>query len=219
MTVGGTVPVAFADAGQVCTTATFPQAGDYRLLLTADDGEHFRTARTAVHVLPKGAKVQKAWTFSRNLDAEGWTFADLGTFKEHFQMEKSFWDTFSNPVHLVCGDFFVLAVRDSGRASLSSPDGLDLPVAPDTCVVLRLQNHTPAAAMRLSFTTTERPLFTEADTRVFPVNPNDVSDTVYVVPLKTTGTLQQLRLDFSADGRPVTGTVRLDYVWIGTLPR
>lgn len=215
----GPAPAAFTDAAQASTTATFPTAGDYRLNFTADDGEHFRTARTAVHVLPKGARVAKAWTFARNHDAEGWTFADLGTFREHFQMEKSFWDTFSNPVHLVCGDFFVLAVRDSGRAALVSPDGLDLAVGEDACVVLRLQNHTPARAMRLAFTTTKEPCFTEANARVFEVKPDDDEDTVYVVPLRTAGTLQQLKLSFSADGQPVSGTVRVDYVWVGTLPR
>ena len=224
VSLGGTVPVVSpkgtvptAGMGTVPVSATFPRPGDYRLQLTVDDGEHWRTARTAVHVLPKGAKVMKAWTFSRNLDAEGWTFAGLGTYKEHFKMEKAFWDTFSNPVHLVCGDYYVLAVRESGAASLASPDGLDLNVGMDACVVLRLQNHTPASAMRLSFTTTKEPLFGEANSRVFPVRANDDADTVYVVPLKAAGTLQQLRLDLSADGTPATGTVRVDYVWIGTL--
>ena len=217
--IEGPAAAAFGDARQARTAATFPRPGDYRLLFTADDGEHFRTARTAVHVLPRGARVAKAWTFSRNLDPEGWTFSDLGTFKEHVRMEKAFWDTFSNPVHLVCGDFFVLAVRESGRAALTSPDGLDLPVGEDACVVLRLQNHTPSTAMRLAFTTTAEPLFTETNARDFAVKPDDVEDTVYVVPLKTNGTLQQLKLSFSADGRPVSGTVRVDYVWVGSLPR
>ena len=211
----GPAGTTFADANRARTDAAFPRSGDYRLLLTADDGEHFRSARTAVHVLPKGTKVEKAWTFSRNLDTEGWTFANLGTFKEHFKMEKSFWDTFSNPVHLVCGDYFVLTALNAPKARIYSPDGLDLPVRKNTCVVLKFQNHTDARRMRLAFTTTREPHFSEAKSRVFAVTPNDENDTVYVVPLKMTDTLQQLRLDFSADGEPVTGTVRLDYVWIG----
>ena len=216
--IEGPAIASFMDAGDIRTDAVFPQVGDYRLLLTADDGEHFRSARTAIHVLPKGAQVYRAWTFARNLDAEGWTFANLGTIKEHIKMENAFWDTFSNPVHLVCGDAFVLALQNTGTANLSSPDGLDLPVDKNACVVLRLQNHTPATSMRLSFTTTEQPLFTDANVRDFTVNPNDETDTVYVVPLKTKATLQQLRLDFSADKTPITGTVRIDYIWIGTQP-
>ena len=51
----------------------------------------------------------------------------------------------------------------------------------------------------------------------FDVTPLDADDRVYTVPLPRTGAVKQLKLAFSADGAPVTGTVRLDYIWLGRL--
>ena len=50
------------------------------------------------------------------------------------------------------------------------------------------------------------------------MKPQDVDDTVYTVPMPKIGGIKQLKLAFSADGTPVTGTVRLDYIWLGRLP-
>ncbi len=210
--------VAFADARSARTTATFAQTGDYRLLLKADDGEHWRTARTAVHVLPKGARVVRAWNFARNHDAEGWTFEGLGTTKEFFKAAKSFWSTFANPVHLVCGDYFVLAIKDAPQPRLFSPDNLGLALDGTQSLVLRLQNHTDSKRMRLSFTTEQNPDWAQTRTCAFAVVPNDEADTIYRIPLPGTGVVKQFRLDFSADGTPVRGTCRIDYIWFGRLP-
>ena len=44
---------------------------------------------------------------------------DLGTEKEIFKAEKSFWSTFANPVNLVCGDYYVIAIKNAPNASIS----------------------------------------------------------------------------------------------------
>ena len=45
----------------------------------------------------------------------------------------------------------------------------------------------------------------------------DGDDRVYAVPMPAIGGVKQLKVVF-ADGEPVTGTVRLDYIWAGRLP-
>ena len=138
--------------------------------------------------------------------------------KEIFKGVKPIWDTFANPVQLVCGDYYILAIKEAKEPHLLSADHLGVPLAAGACdaAVLRLQNHTNAKRMRLSF-------MTETDatwqTRDFDVVPDDLEDRIYVVPLASTGTLRQMKLDFTVDGVPVTGTCRLDYIWLGTLPR
>ncbi len=208
----------FADPRAARTRASFSAPGDYRLLLRADDGEHWRTARTAVHVLPKGARVSKAWAFARNHDAEGWTFEGLGTEKEYFRGSEPRWDTFANPVHMVCGDYFVLAMKNAPKARLLSPDNLGLALDGSQSLVLRLQNHTNSKRMRLSFTTGQNQDWARARTVDFDVVPQDEADTVYRIPLPGSGVVRRFRLDFSADATPVTGTCRLDYVWFGRHP-
>lgn len=51
----------------------------------------------------------------------------------------------------------------------------------------------------------------------FDVVPMDGDDRVYAVPMPAVGGVKQLKVAF-ADGEPVTGTVRLDYIWAGRLP-
>ena len=54
--------------------------------------------------------------------------------------------------------------------------------------------------------------------RAEAVTPNDTELRLYTLDLRGTaawkGTLKQLRFDF-ADGAPLTGTCRIDYIWIG----
>lgn len=119
---------------------------------------------------------------------------------------------------MVCGDYFVLAIKNASAARLLSPDNLGLALGGSQALVLRLQNHTNSKRMRLSFTTAQDPDWARARTVVFDVVPNDEADTVYRIPLPGSGAVRQFRLDFSADATPVTGTCRLDYVWFGRLP-
>lgn len=211
--------VVFADPIAARTTAKFQTCGDYRVLLKADDGQLWRTARTAVHVLPKGSCVAKAWTFSHNLDDEGWKPSGLGTVREEIAAEDAFWKSFSEPVRLVCGDYYVLALREATQAQLLLADGLDLNLVPGICdtVVLRLNNHTSSSQMRLAYLTDESTGWSSAASVAFPVQANDSDDRTYVLPLNVRGKLRQLKLEFSADGSPVMGTCRIDYIWIGHL--
>ena len=57
----------------------------------------------------------------------------------------------------------------------------------------------------------------------FDVVPTDEEDTLYQIRLDGCagwkGTVRQLRIDFSADETPLTGTVRIDYIWLGSTPK
>ena len=41
---------------------------------------------------------------------------------------------------------------------------------------------------------------------------------IHKKPMPRIGGVKQFRLSFSADGSPVTGTCRIDYIWAGHLP-
>ena len=83
--------------------------------------------------------------------------------------------------------------------------------------MLRLQNRTPAAEMRIRYTTESDPDWANAKTQTFAVVPNDPQCRTYTVKLAAGSTgpirLRQLRLDL-ATGQPLTGTCRVDYIWI-----
>ena len=219
--VEGPAGVRFAQPAAARTKAAFPGPGDYRLNVTADNGTLWRTARTAVHVLPPGARTFRAWDFARNLDAQGWCVEGTGTDYAFIPGRSAFWDSEAFPVQLVCGDYFVIAVKGSGRAALVSPCDRDLGVAFSAsranAARIRMQNHTTSRRMRLWWQTDAAPAWDAARSVAFDVTPLDADDRVYTVPLPRAGAVKQLKLAFSADGAPVTGTVRLDYIWLGRL--
>jgi hypothetical protein len=208
--------VAFRNAAKPATKAEFSAPGDYSLRLKADDGELWRSGLTAVHVLPPGTSVARAWTFEKPLDKEGWSDWNLGTKDEEFMGQK--WSCIARPVHLVAGGEYIVALKDAADAHLLSPDRVGVKLDKNPLVTIRFQNHTPAARMRLRFTTEAAPAWEAGLGQAFDVTPNDDSPRVYTVDMRKaagwTGRLKQLRLDFS-DGAPVTGTCRIDYLWIG----
>ena len=208
--------VAFRSLSKPATKADFSAPGDYRLRLKADDGELWRCSHTAVHVLPEGTSLARAWTFSKPLDKEGWTDWSLGTADESFLEQK--WDCISRPVHLVAGGHYIVAMKDAPDAHLLSPDALGVDLDANGIVAVRFQNHTPAARMRLRFTTAAAPEWGANLGQAFEVSPDDTVARLYMMNLRGiagwSGKLKQLRLDF-ADGAPLTGTCRIDYVWIG----
>jgi hypothetical protein len=73
--------------------------------------------------------------------------------------------------------------------------------------------------MRLRFTTGAEPEWGDANSRAFEVVRNDTGPRVYTVDMSDvsgwSGRLKQLRLDLS-DGASLTGTCRIDYIWIGS---
>jgi hypothetical protein len=208
--------VTFRKPAKPATKAVFSAPGDYQLRLKADDGELWRSGCTTVHVLPPGTSVARAWTFEKPLDKEGWTDWNLGTKDEEFMGQK--WNCISKPVHLVAGGEYIVAIKDASDAHLLSPDALDVNIDKNGFVTIRFQNHTPAAHMRLRFTTKDAPTWEANLGQGFAVTPNDTESRLYTLDLRGTagwkGTLKQLRLDFS-DGAPLTGTCRIDYIWIG----
>ena len=161
----------------------------------------------------------RAWTFARNLDTEGWTPGDLGTAREDFQSAIRLNRTFADSVQLVCGDYYVLAIKNAAAAHVLSPDNLDVSSEQADTLVIRLQNHTDSTRMRVAFTTAAAPEWADAQTRCFDVTPKDEADTVYRVPLNWKGKIKQLRIDFAASGRPVTGTCRIDYIGLASSGR
>ena len=208
--------VAFRNAGKPTTKADFSAPGDYALRLIADDGELWRSGLTAVHILPPGTSVARAWTFGKPLDKEGWSDGNLGTKDEEFLGQK--WSCIARPVHLVAGGEYIVAIKDATGAHLLSPDRLGLKLGRNPLVAIRFQNHTPATRMRLRFTTQDEPAWEAGLGKSFAVTPNDTEARLYTLDLRDIagwkGQLKQLRLDFS-DGAPVTGTCRIDYIWIG----
>jgi hypothetical protein len=160
--------------------------------------------------------VARAWSFSKPLDKEGWSDWNLGTKDEKFMGQK--WDCIARPVHLVAGGRYVVAIENAPDAYLLSPDALGVDLDANGIVAIRFQNHTPAARMRLRFTTKDAPTWEAGLGQTFGVVPNDNDDRLYTVDMRSAagwgGKLKQLRLDF-ADGAPLTGTCRIDYIWVG----
>jgi len=220
--VEGPAGVAFAKPSAVCTKATFPGEGDYRVQLKADNGTLWRTSRTAVHVLPAGARTFGAWDFSKPLDAQGWRAENTGTSYRFLPGKVAFWNSESFPVRLVCGDYYVIAMLNAAGACLVTPDDRDTGVSftPDraNAVRVKMMNHTDSVNMRLWWQTDGTPEWKEENSVAFDVKPQDVDDAVYTVPMPRIGGIKQFRLSFSADGSPVTGTCRIDYIWAGYLP-
>ena len=77
--------------------------------------------------------------------------------------------------------------------------------------------------MKVSFTTDSAVEWNNANAVEFDVVPNDNDDTLYQIRMDGCagwkGTVRQLRIDFSADETPITGTVRIDYIWLGSTPK
>lgn len=212
----GPGPVAFADPAKAATAVTLTQPGDYLLRLVADDGQMWRSDIVAVHRLSTNGSVVAAWEFNKNLDKEGWTDEELGT--QVLQYPNQDWPTTAHPVKLVAGGQFVMAIENSSAARLTSPEALGCELTSDKSVSLRFQNHTPATTMRLRFTTDAEPNWDDAKSVVFPVIANDNGFSTYTLDATQIpnwqGRLNQLRLEM-ATGQPLTGTVRIDYIWIG----
>ena len=220
--VEGPMGVTFAQPGAACTKVTFPAEGDYRVNLKADNGTLWCTARTAVHILPPGARTFKAWDFAKNLDMQGWRAEGTGTGYEFLPGKIPFWNSKSHPVRLVCGDYLVVAIKDASDACLVTPDEMDVGVQCSAmranALRIKMQNHTSSGKMRLWWQTNIRtPAWNEKNTIAFDVTPMDADDSVYTVALPPIGGIKQLKLAFSADGEKVTGTCRIDYIWIGRL--
>jgi hypothetical protein len=197
--------------------ATFDQPGDYLLRLVADDGELWSSARVTVHILPPGTSVVMAWEFNKNLDKEGWTEVNTGTRLQ--QIPNPEWPTTSHPVKIVAGGYYVVAIEESPNAHLLSADCLGLDLTGKETITLRFQNHTPATQMRLKFATEAEPVWDEAKSRVFAVVARDNQCRTYSLDLSAVlawkGRLRQLRLDLTT-GQPMTGTCRIDYIWISS---
>lgn len=221
--IEGPAGVVFAKGSSARTKAAFPGEGDYRVNAVADNGTLWRAAHTAVHVLPAGARTFHAWDFAKNLDDQGWRVEGTGAEYQFLPGKIAFWNTESFPVHLVCGDYYVIAVKESGAAAIVTPDdrdlGVEFSVHRANAVRIKMQNHTTSTKMRLWWQTDGAPSWDEARSVAFDVEPNAVDDRVYTVPMPYLGGVKQFKVAFSADGRPVTGTVRLDYIWMGRLPR
>ena len=112
---------------------------------------------------------------------------------------------------------YVVAVEDSSDAHLLSPDHLGVDVTGHPTVIIRFQNHTPAEQMRLRFTTEADGNWDDAKSRSFTVVANDNGSRTDSLDMSAVaawkGRLRQLRLDLAA-GKPLTGTCRIDYLWI-----
>lgn len=210
--------VVFEDPADPQTNAAFSAPGDYILRLVADDGELWISDMLTVRVLRPGAAVAKSWDFNTPLDKEGWTEVSPGTRTEAFMDQ--FWSCESHPVKYVGGGYYIVAVKDTPDAHLLSPDALDLDLAANKTVTIRFQNHIPATSMLLRFRTSPEPGWPDANARSFTVTPNDNGPRTYTIDMSGipawTGRLQQLRFDL-ATGTPITGTCRIDYIWVGNV--
>lgn len=201
--------------------AVFSAPGDYLLRLVGDDGELWMSSMVAVHIVPRGLTVAKAWEFNLPLDKQGWTEAELGTQIRTNQpqaaaiADNSF--NVSYPVHYVAGGCYIIALENAPGAHLLSADHLNVPLQRHKTVRLRLQNHTPATRMTLRFITSTDSKWSAAKSKSFAVAAGDNGLRDYAVDMSAltgwTGSLRQLRLDLTG-GDPVAGTCRIDYIWI-----
>jgi len=218
----GAGTVVFKNPAAAKCDAVFSAPGDYLLRLVGDDGELWTSSMVTVHIVPRGVPVAKAWEFNKPLDKEGWTDANLGTqIRTNFMAGKP--QTAANiadisyPVHYVAGGNYIVALENATNAHLLSPDNLNVSLKRNKIVRLRLQNHTAATHMTLRFITRDDEKWSDAKAKSFAVTPNDNDLRDYAVDLSTlpgwTGKLKQLRLDLTG-GEAVTGTCRIDYIWI-----
>ena len=218
----GPANVKFIDSHSLNTKAQFPVIGDYRVQLKADNGKLWRTDRTAVHVIPKGDRTFKVWDFSKNLDSQGWKSENTGVEYRFIPNEKSIWSSKSYPVYMACGDYLVVTMNNSSQAGISTPDEVSLGV---TCsdsrvnaVRIKMQNHTNSGRMRIWWQLNESaPAWSKRNSVAFDVYAMDSDDRVYEIKMPPCGQIKQLRLSFSADGECVTGTCRIDYIWLGRM--
>jgi hypothetical protein len=213
--IEGPGAVTFQDAASPETDAEFSAPGDYLLRLVADDGELWLSDMTVVHILPAGASVAEAWEFNEPLDKEGWSEANLGTQVRQWTHQD--WSTTSTPVQYVAGGYYLVAIENSTDAYVLSADDLGVDLSRSNSLTIRFQNHTPATHMRFRFTTAADPAWQDANSKAFEVVPNDTAPRVYTVDMSDvpgwSGHLRQLRLDLS-DGVNLTGTCRIDYLWV-----
>ena len=211
----GPAAATFENEASPTTRATFAMPGDYLLRLVGDDGELWTSDLVAVHVLPRGASVVKAWEFNRQLNKEGWTEGDLGT-RERKEGKESY--AVSKPVKYVSGGYYIVAIENSTKAHLLSADDLGVDISVHKTVKVRFQNHTPATRMRFAFTTAADTAWDEGKSKSFDVIANDNGPREYAVDMSSapgwTGALKQLRVDLASEGTAVTGTCRIDYIWI-----
>ncbi len=217
----GPAGVSFAKSA-ACTKASFPGEGDYRVQVKADNGTLWRTSRTAVHVLPAGARTFGAWDFAKPLDTQGWLPENTGTAYRSLPGKIAFWNSESFPVHLVCGDYYVVTMQDAAGACIVTPDDRDTGISFDNkranAIRIKMQNRTNSRQMRIWWQLDAAPEWDEARSVVFDVKPQDTDDALYTARIPAVGGVKQLRLSFAADGSPVTGTCRIDYIWAGRLP-
>jgi hypothetical protein len=215
--IEGPGTVTFQDASSPQTDAAFSAPGDYLLRLVADDGQLWRSDMVTVHILTPGASIAKAWEFNAPLGKEGFSEADLGT--QIRQWANQDWPTTSHPVQYVAGGYYIVAMEKTTSARLLSGDDLGVDLDRNKSITIRFQNHTPATHMRFRFTTLGSPEWQDAKSKIFEVVPNDLGPRVYTVDMSDvpawSGSLKQLRLDLS-DGTELTGTCRIDYIWIGS---
>ncbi len=215
----GPARVTFASPDSSCTKAFFPAEGDYRVALKADNGTLWRAARTAVHVLPPGSRTFKAWNFAKNLDMEGWRVDNAGADYELLPKDRCA----SYPVRLVCGDYMVVAIKDTAEARIVTSDEMAVGAVCNgkhvNALRIKMQNRTGSRRMRIWWQKEGgTSSWEEKDSVAFEVKPMDDGDSVYEVKMPPAGRLKQLRIDFSADGETISGTCRIDYIWLGLLP-
>jgi len=204
--------VKFSDPSSPTATATFNKPGDYMLRLKGHDGELWASDLLYVAVLAPKTTLVKGWEFNGILDKEGWTEASVGETgwsdpnQAVFKVES---------VKYVTGGYYIVVVKDAAEAKLVSPSKLGISARKVQVLEVRMQNHTSAKQMNLSFLTTAASGWNGAKSVVFDVVPKDKQVRVYQVDLSKVaswkGTIHQLRLEPGA-GEKTTGTMRIDYV-------
>ena len=217
----GPANVVFGKPHDASTKAVFPAQGDYRVIVKADNGTLWRTARTAVHVLPPGARTFRAWDFAKNLDAQGWRAENTGIAYEVLPSNDPLWESKAFPVQIACGDYLLATMKDAGQACLvtSAETGVGVSFVRQRVNAFRIkmQNRTNSRRMRLWWQKGSELTWDEKDSVAFDVKPMDNDDSVYEAALPHVGVVRRLKLSFSADGENTTGTCRIDYIWLGNL--
>jgi hypothetical protein len=207
--------VSFANEKSSCTKAHFPSDGDYRVAIKVDNGKLWRAARTAVHILPSGSRTLKTWNFAKNLDMQGWVVENAGTTYECLADGKYV----SHPVRMVCGDYMIVAIKDSADARILTTEEIGIGAQCGKKNVntmrIKMQNSTPSKQMRVWWRMDRESSWDIKNSTLLNVTPLDPTASIYEIPFPASGRLMQLRIDFSTSNEKISGTCRIDYIWLG----
>jgi hypothetical protein len=120
---------------------------------------------------------------------------------------------------MVCGDYMIVAIKDSADARILTTEEMGIGAQCGKKNVntmrIKMQNSTPSKQMRVWWRMDRESSWDIKNSTLLNVTPLDPTDSIYEIPLSVSGRLMQLRIDFSTSNEKISGTCRIDYIWLG----